>query len=69
MQVKAFVERPNGIYEFTTELNTEQCQFLLQYALRDLLTRGLLPFASPEVQEQYNMDATNGDSEPSGKPN
>lgn len=43
MRIKTIVEAPDGAYEFTAVLNAMQHQFLLEYAIRDLIARGLMP--------------------------
>ena len=44
MKVVAVVEREGGVYQFTAELTATQHQFLIEYAIRDLVNKGLMPF-------------------------
>ena len=44
MKIKTIVEQKDGTYEFTAMLTPEQHQFLLEYAVRDLVAKGLVPF-------------------------
>ena len=44
MHITAIVEKEGGMFEFSAELSPQQHQFLLEYAIRDLVTRGLVPF-------------------------
>ena len=44
MKITTIVEKPEGAYEFTADLNALQHTFLLEYAIRDLITKGLMPF-------------------------
>lgn len=46
MKITAIVEKPEGNYEFTANLTEEQHRFLIEYAIRDMMTKGLLPFDS-----------------------
>lgn len=51
MKVKSIVETPDGQFEFNAVLSPEQHNFLLQYAIGDLVRRGLIPFVSAETEE------------------
>lgn len=51
MKIKAIVEKPEGTFEFNAELTPMQHQFLIEYAIRDLMTKGLIPFHTPEGKE------------------
>ena len=44
MKITAIVEKPEGNFEFTAEISELQHQFLLEYAVRDLISKGLVPF-------------------------
>lgn len=60
MKIKTLVERDGGVYEFTAELSELQHQFLIEWALKDLLKRGLIPFGSAQQKENisaFDMDA------------
>ncbi len=46
MKVKTVVELPEGNYEFKAELTPEQHAFLIEFAVRELLRAGLIPFAT-----------------------
>lgn len=45
MNIKTVIEQPDGTYTFTGVLNQEQHAFLIEYAIRDLVAKGLLPAA------------------------
>ena len=51
MKVTAILEKPEGQFEFTAELSSEQHNFLLEYAIRDLISKGLLPFSGSDEME------------------
>lgn len=44
MKIKTVVENEEGTFEFQAELSAQQHAFLLEYAIRDLIRKGLLPF-------------------------
>ena len=46
MKIKTVIEMPDGNYEFTANLTADQHSFLLEYAIRDMMLKGLIPFAS-----------------------
>ena len=48
MKIKSIVENAEGTFEFSANLTPEQHAFLIEYAVRDLLRKGLLPFMSAE---------------------
>lgn len=48
MKIKSIVESPEGNYEFSAELTPQQHSFLIEYAVRDLVRKGLIPFISAE---------------------
>ena len=48
MKIKAVVENQDGTFEFTANLTPEQHQFLIEYAVQDLLRKGLF---IPEVDD------------------
>lgn len=43
MNITAVVRKDNSLYQFTTEVNEEQMRFLLEHAIRDLITKGVIP--------------------------
>lgn len=43
MKIETIVTRPEGDYVFTAALTPIQHTFLLEYAIRDLIARGLMP--------------------------
>ncbi len=48
VKITAIVEREGGVYQFTAELTATQHQFLIEYAIRDLVNKGLMPFTVDE---------------------
>lgn len=48
MKVKTVVENDQGVFEFQAELSAQQHAFLIEYAIRDLVRKGLLPFVTAE---------------------
>jgi hypothetical protein len=62
MKVKTVIEKEDGIYEFTAELQPDQHAFLIEYAVKDLMLRGLLPFttASPDNIATVAPGSTDG---------
>lgn len=53
------MEKDGGMYEFSAVLTPEQHQFLLEHAIRDLVTRGLMPFnATPPQNGEVEGYAT-----------
>lgn len=59
MKIKTLIETPDGNYEFTAELSQMQHQFLIEYAVRDLMMKGLLPFSTLEEQSDLAKIAPN----------
>ena len=51
MKITAVVEKEGGLYQFTADLTAQQHQFLIEYALRDLVTRGLVPFDAVDMPD------------------
>ena len=51
MKITAVVEKEGGVYQFTAELTEIQHQFLIEYAIRDLVNKGLVPFKVDEDGE------------------
>jgi hypothetical protein len=49
MKVKTVVENDQGVFEFQAELSEQQHAFLIEYALRDLIRKGLLPLVNEEA--------------------
>lgn len=60
MKVKTVVENENGVFEFSAELSEQQHAFLLEYAIRDLIRKGLIPFMTSEEEA---LKPTTKDSE------
>lgn len=52
MHIKQIVETTEGNYEFQAELTKEQHAFLIEFAIKELLAAGLIPFANAASQEQ-----------------
>lgn len=50
MKVKTVVENDEGVFEFQAELSEQQHAFLIEYAIRDLIRKGLLPFINAESE-------------------
>lgn len=44
MKVHTVVEDANGQFEFKATLSPQQHAFLIEYAIRDLVRKGLVPF-------------------------
>ena len=57
MKITAVVEKEGGLFQFTADLTAQQHQFLIEYALRDLVTKGLVPFAV-SVAEDGSVEAS-----------
>ena len=55
MKIKTIIDKEDGTYEFQAVLTTEQHSFLIEYAVRDLMMKGLLPFVTAG---QPNGDVT-----------
>lgn len=45
MKIKTIIEQKDGNYEFNAELTKEQHAFLIEFAIRELIKAGLIPFA------------------------
>ena len=50
MRIKTIVEQPDGNYEFQAELTPEQHAFLIEFAIKELLAAGLIPFAAANTK-------------------
>lgn len=48
MKIKSIVENEGGVFEFQAELTEQQHAFLIEYAIRDLVRKGLVPFVSAD---------------------
>lgn len=59
MKVKTVVETDEGAYEFQAQLSQQQHAFLIEYAIRDLIRKGLLPFLNIEDQDELAKIAPN----------
>ena len=46
MKIKTIVEQEDGSYEFSANLTAEQHAFLIEFAVKELLAAGLIPFAN-----------------------
>ncbi len=67
MKVQTIVEQEDGTYEFKANLTKAQHAFLLEYAIRDLMGKGLLPFAVANKPEE-RASIINLIPEPGDKP-
>lgn len=59
MHIKTVVETEAGMVEFTAELSPVQHAFLLEYAVRDLVKKGLIPFINIENEKELAKVAPN----------
>ena len=60
VKIKTVVEQADGNYTFEAVLTPEQHAFLLEFAVRELIRAGLVPFAnteSNEIQQQITVVA------------
>ncbi len=48
MKIKAVIENEDGSFEFSATITPMQHQFLIEYALQDLIRKGLF---IPEIKE------------------
>ena len=48
MHIKTIIEQSDGNYEFNAVLTPDQHAFLIEFAVKELLAAGLIPFASSE---------------------
>ena len=46
MKIKTVVEQPDGTYVFEAVLTPEQHSFLIEFAVRELVRAGLVPFSN-----------------------
>lgn len=49
MKISTVVEQPDGNYTFQAELTAEQHAFLIEFAIKELIRHGLIPFASAQT--------------------
>ena len=49
MKIKTIIERPDGNYEFQAELTPKQHAFLIEFAIKELIKAGLIPFTNLET--------------------
>lgn len=49
MKIKAVVENEDGSFEFSANITGLQHQFLIEYALQDLIRKGLF---IPDIKEE-----------------
>ena len=55
MKITAIVEKTEGNFEFTAEISELQHQFLLEYAVRDLISKGLVPFHVADTDKSETL--------------
>ena len=51
MKITTIIDKPDGSYEFKANLTDSQHRFLLEYAIRDLVTKGFSLFNVDEKSE------------------
>lgn len=50
MKIKTIVEREDGSFEFIAFLTPEQHNFLIEFAIQEMIRRGLsIPFTADEI--------------------
>ena len=50
MKIKTIVEREDGTFEFVAFLTPAQHQFMLEFAIQEMIRRGLsIPFTADEI--------------------
>ena len=52
VKISTVIERADGNYEFKAELTPEQHAFLIEFAVKELLRAGLIPFAQADTAEE-----------------
>jgi len=52
MKVTTLIEKDGGMFQYTAELSPEQHMFLLEYAIRDLVQKGLLTIPMPAGSDE-----------------
>lgn len=67
MKVTTVIQKEDGDYTFSANLTDAQHAFLIEYALRDLLQRGLIPQLDGGEDDDVPLIAINPD--PSGSIN
>lgn len=58
MKIKTVVEQADGNYVFEATLTPDQHAFLIEFAVRELIRAGLIPFSgatSTETQQQITI--------------
>lgn len=55
MKIKSIVETENGDFEFSANLTPTQHAFLIEYAIRDLVRKGFIPFISAENESDLSQ--------------
>ena len=55
MKIKTVVEQPDGNYVFQAELSPEQHAFLIEFAVRELIKAGLIPFANAATESEATL--------------
>lgn len=49
MKISTIIETPEGNYEYKAVLTHDQHAFLIEYAIKDLVQKGLVPFIKTEA--------------------
>jgi hypothetical protein len=60
MQVNKVIETPQGAVEFAGEFSPEEVAFLLEFALSNLVMRGLLPLKVVNKEDMCSVQAGAG---------
>ena len=50
MKIKTVIEQADGNYEFQAELTHDQHAFLIEFAIKELIKAGLIPFANAQTE-------------------
>lgn len=50
MKIQTIIEQPDGNYEFSAVLTSEQHSFLIEFAIKELIRVGLIPFANAQTE-------------------
>lgn len=60
MKIKAIIQREDGTRELTADLTEDQHKFLIEYAIADILSKGvMIPHVKDDVVTIVEMDTNN----------